>query len=167
MLPILSYFLKRFRPSLFSIAECEKVVQRVCSNSPEEHLQPFKDKMEAFVLSGENSKQMNSANTTCRLQNLLSSPLMVLRVTPIIGFVGFIPPPTHVSQSHLVGLLLSVFGRLEGSWLKARRSDKDRTDLAETKTHTPWDKIISLTGAFAALYSQTHIIGRFCLQSYT
>ncbi|KAF7656298.1 hypothetical protein LDENG_00043980 [Lucifuga dentata] len=30
---------------------CEKNVQRVCSDSPEEHLQPFKDKMEAFVLS--------------------------------------------------------------------------------------------------------------------
>ncbi|XP_076023870.1 formin [Genypterus blacodes] len=30
---------------------CEKDVQRVCCDSPEEHLQPFKDKMEAFMLS--------------------------------------------------------------------------------------------------------------------
>ncbi|XP_064780780.1 uncharacterized protein LOC135505661 [Oncorhynchus masou masou] len=29
---------------------CEKGVQKVCSSSPDEHLQPFKDKMEAFVL---------------------------------------------------------------------------------------------------------------------
>lgn len=36
-----------------SVSGCEKDVQRVCSESPEEHLQPFKDKMEAFVLSGE------------------------------------------------------------------------------------------------------------------
>lgn len=108
MLPILFYFLKRFRPSLFSIAECENVVQRVCSDSPEEHLQPFKDKMEAFVLSGENSKQMNAANTTRRLQNLLSSPLLVLRVTPMMPFVGFISPPAQVSQSPLVGFLLSL-----------------------------------------------------------
>lgn len=109
MLLILSYLLNRFCPSLFSIAECEKVVQRVCSNSPEEHLQPFKDKMEAFVLSGENSKQMNSAKTTCSLQNLLRSPLLVLRVAPIIGFI---PPPAQVSQSHLVsvGFLLCLGG---------------------------------------------------------
>uniref|UniRef100_A0A8C7J1B6 Formin 1 n=1 Tax=Oncorhynchus kisutch TaxID=8019 RepID=A0A8C7J1B6_ONCKI len=32
---------------------CEKGVQKVCSSSPDEHLQPFKDKMEAFVLIGE------------------------------------------------------------------------------------------------------------------
>lgn len=31
---------------------CEKDVQKVCSDSPEEHLQPFKDKMEAFSLKG-------------------------------------------------------------------------------------------------------------------
>lgn len=31
-------------------------MQKVCSESPEEHLQPFKDKMEAFVLSGERSR---------------------------------------------------------------------------------------------------------------
>ncbi|XP_045917057.1 formin isoform X2 [Micropterus dolomieu] len=33
------------------LTRCEKDVQKVCSDSPEEHLQPFKDKMEAFVLS--------------------------------------------------------------------------------------------------------------------
>ncbi|KAM7395126.1 hypothetical protein PAMA_006735 [Pampus argenteus] len=33
------------------LTRCEKEVQKVCSDSPEEHLQPFKDKMEAFVLS--------------------------------------------------------------------------------------------------------------------
>uniref|UniRef100_A0A671WEA9 FH2 domain-containing protein n=1 Tax=Sparus aurata TaxID=8175 RepID=A0A671WEA9_SPAAU len=38
------------------LTRCEKDVQRVCSESPEEHLQPFKDKMEAFVLSGEHSQ---------------------------------------------------------------------------------------------------------------
>lgn len=38
------------------VSGCEKDVQRVCSESPEEHLQPFKDKMEAFVLSGEHSQ---------------------------------------------------------------------------------------------------------------
>nr|XP_029500025.1 formin-like [Oncorhynchus nerka] len=32
---------------------CEKGVQKVCCSSPEEHLQPFKDKMESFVLIGE------------------------------------------------------------------------------------------------------------------
>ncbi|XP_026175334.1 formin isoform X1 [Mastacembelus armatus] len=33
------------------LSSCEKDVQKVCGDSPEEHLQPFKDKMEAFVLS--------------------------------------------------------------------------------------------------------------------
>lgn len=62
MLPITSSqpsFLKRFCSCLFAIAGCEEYVQRVCSNSPEEHLQPFRDKMEAFVLTGESSNQMN------------------------------------------------------------------------------------------------------------
>ncbi|KAM9355178.1 formin-like isoform 1-T1 [Pholidichthys leucotaenia] len=33
------------------LMRCEKDVQKVCCDSSEEHLQPFKDKMEAFVLS--------------------------------------------------------------------------------------------------------------------
>nr|XP_057913841.1 formin-like isoform X4 [Doryrhamphus excisus] len=33
------------------LAGCEKDVQKVCSDSPEEHLQPFKDRMETFLLS--------------------------------------------------------------------------------------------------------------------
>uniref|UniRef100_A0AAY5K829 Formin 1 n=1 Tax=Esox lucius TaxID=8010 RepID=A0AAY5K829_ESOLU len=32
---------------------CEKGVQKVCSGSSQEYLQPFKDKMEAFLLTGE------------------------------------------------------------------------------------------------------------------
>ncbi|CAB1339831.1 unnamed protein product [Coregonus sp. 'balchen'] len=35
------------------LAVCEEGVQKVCSSSPEEHLQTFKDKMEAFLLNGE------------------------------------------------------------------------------------------------------------------
>ncbi|XP_042156938.1 LOW QUALITY PROTEIN: formin [Oncorhynchus tshawytscha] len=35
---------------------CEKGVQKVCSSSPEEHLQPFKDKMESFVLIASNEQ---------------------------------------------------------------------------------------------------------------
>ncbi|KAF3703100.1 Formin Limb deformity protein [Channa argus] len=34
------------------LTTCQKDVENVCAVSPEEHLQPFKDKMEAFVLSG-------------------------------------------------------------------------------------------------------------------
>ncbi|XP_068199214.1 formin isoform X3 [Antennarius striatus] len=33
------------------LSRCEKNVQKVSSDSPEEHLQPFKDKMETFVVS--------------------------------------------------------------------------------------------------------------------
>lgn len=33
------------------LTRCEKDVQKVCADSPDEYLQPFKDKMEAFVLS--------------------------------------------------------------------------------------------------------------------
>uniref|UniRef100_A0A8C9WZD8 FH2 domain-containing protein n=1 Tax=Sander lucioperca TaxID=283035 RepID=A0A8C9WZD8_SANLU len=35
------------------LTRCEKDVQKVCSDSPGKNLQPFKDKMEAFVLSGD------------------------------------------------------------------------------------------------------------------
>lgn len=37
---------------LFLPIACEKGVQKVCANSSDEHLQPFKDKMEAFIASG-------------------------------------------------------------------------------------------------------------------
>lgn len=40
---------------VLSSSGCENDVQKVCCDSPEEHLQPFKDKMEAFVVSGEQS----------------------------------------------------------------------------------------------------------------
>ncbi|XP_019726283.1 formin [Hippocampus comes] len=33
------------------LAECAQGVRKVCSDSPEEHLQPFKDRMETFLLS--------------------------------------------------------------------------------------------------------------------
>lgn len=33
------------------LTQCEKDIQKVCINSSEDHLQPFKDKMEAFVLT--------------------------------------------------------------------------------------------------------------------
>lgn len=39
---------------LFSVpSACEKNVQKVCANSTEENLQPFKEKMEGFISAGE------------------------------------------------------------------------------------------------------------------
>lgn len=38
--------------SLFCPAACEKEVQKVCANSLDEHLQPFKDKMDTFLTTG-------------------------------------------------------------------------------------------------------------------
>lgn len=38
---------------LFLLPACEKNVENVCTNSSEEHLQPFKQKMEAFLSTGE------------------------------------------------------------------------------------------------------------------
>ncbi|KAL4656461.1 formin-1 [Arapaima gigas] len=35
------------------LTACEKDIQKVCANSSEEHLQPFKDKMEAFVTAAQ------------------------------------------------------------------------------------------------------------------
>ncbi|KAJ0060977.1 hypothetical protein NL108_003323, partial [Boleophthalmus pectinirostris] len=42
---------KDLRQLARDLTQCEKNIQKVCTNSPEEHLQPFKDKMEAFVLN--------------------------------------------------------------------------------------------------------------------
>lgn len=36
---------------------CEKDVEKVCANSSDEHLQPFKEKMEGFVGAGEQSRE--------------------------------------------------------------------------------------------------------------
>nr|XP_020459527.1 formin-like [Monopterus albus] len=51
------------------LTRCEKDIQKVCSNSPEEHLQPFKDKMEAFVLSA----QKEQAEASCQLMTAQKS----------------------------------------------------------------------------------------------
>ncbi|XP_061103761.1 formin-like [Conger conger] len=40
---------KDFRKLKKDLTACEKRVEKVCANSLEEHLQPFKDKMEAFI----------------------------------------------------------------------------------------------------------------------
>lgn len=47
----------RFHQSalLSSLPACEKDVQKVCANSSEENLQPFKDKMESFISTGESA----------------------------------------------------------------------------------------------------------------
>lgn len=48
-------FIKRHFPPLsplLSPPAREKDVQKVCANSSEEHLQPFKEKMEAFISAG-------------------------------------------------------------------------------------------------------------------
>uniref|UniRef100_A0A3B5KN78 Formin 1 n=1 Tax=Takifugu rubripes TaxID=31033 RepID=A0A3B5KN78_TAKRU len=37
------------------LTACEKDVQKVCANSSEENLQPFKDKMESFISTGESA----------------------------------------------------------------------------------------------------------------
>lgn len=46
-----------FTSPLFTFSSClpacEKDVQKVCANSSEENLQPFKDKMEGFISAGE------------------------------------------------------------------------------------------------------------------
>ena len=39
--------------SSVSLTACEKNVQKVCANSSEENLQPFKEKMAGFVSAGE------------------------------------------------------------------------------------------------------------------
>ncbi|KAF5900098.1 formin-1 isoform X1, partial [Clarias magur] len=41
--------LKDMRKLKKDLTGCEKDIQRVCANSSEEHLQPFKDKMETFL----------------------------------------------------------------------------------------------------------------------
>lgn len=38
------------------VAVCETEMEKVCRLSPEEHLQPFKDKMEEFINQGKWSK---------------------------------------------------------------------------------------------------------------
>ncbi|KAG5266204.1 hypothetical protein AALO_G00250930 [Alosa alosa] len=50
------------------LTACEKNVQKVCANSLEEHLQPFKDKMEAFLVTAQSEhtaedEQLQAAHT--------------------------------------------------------------------------------------------------------
>uniref|UniRef100_A0A673HAB4 Formin-1-like n=1 Tax=Sinocyclocheilus rhinocerous TaxID=307959 RepID=A0A673HAB4_9TELE len=47
------------------LTACVKEVEQVCENSSEEHLQPFKDKMETFVSTGESQKHPLHLDFSC------------------------------------------------------------------------------------------------------
>lgn len=48
--------------SRLSLPACEKDVKKVCANSSEENLQPFRDKMEGFISAGESSSDLYYGN---------------------------------------------------------------------------------------------------------
>lgn len=50
-------------------------MEKVCSDSPEEHLQPFKDKMEVFLLTGEELFQIE-ASVFCQMLHLFKTVLL-------------------------------------------------------------------------------------------
>lgn len=64
---------------LLSLPAREKDVQKVCANSSEDNLQPFKEKMERFLTSGESGTDLYPCEN-CRRRNIFEI-LFLIRFT--------------------------------------------------------------------------------------
>ena len=92
---------------------CEKNVQKVCANSSEEHLQPFKDKMEGFLSVGKSLRSpellLSSSSSSSTGTYAFSSWMLIgwikLFHSELWGTKGEIdlrPPKIKYMDSHIV-----------------------------------------------------------------
>uniref|UniRef100_A0A8C7Q1V1 Formin 1 n=1 Tax=Oncorhynchus mykiss TaxID=8022 RepID=A0A8C7Q1V1_ONCMY len=103
---------------------CEKGVQKVCSSSPEEHLQPFKDKMESFVLIA--SKE----------QDEVHAQLMFAQKSfhELVTFLGLKPKTgeTEVATGHFFMLWFEFCTDFKTRWKRENKNiSKERLKEAQ------------------------------------
>ncbi|KAF7230921.1 formin isoform X2 [Nothobranchius furzeri] len=96
------------------LSKCEKNVQKVCSDSPEELLQPFKDKMEAFVLSARKEHAEMSYQLTTAQQSFQD----------LVLYFGLKPKPgeKEVTTSHLFMLWFEFCADFKSRWKRENKN---------------------------------------------
>ncbi|XP_036003136.1 formin isoform X2 [Fundulus heteroclitus] len=97
-----------------NLTRCEKNLQKVCSESPEDHLQPFKDKMEAFVLTA----RKEHAEASYQLISVQKS------FQDVVLYFGLKPKPgeTAVTTGHLFMLWFEFCADFKARWKRENKS---------------------------------------------
>ncbi|KAM4529252.1 formin [Fundulus diaphanus] len=97
-----------------NLTRCEKNLQKVCSESPEDHLQPFKDKMEAFVLTA----RKEHAEASYQLISVQKS------FQDVALYFGLKPKPgeTAVTTGHLFMLWFEFCADFKARWKRENKS---------------------------------------------
>ncbi|KAK2855956.1 hypothetical protein Q5P01_004691 [Channa striata] len=96
------------------LTRCQKDIESVCADSPEEHLQPFKDKMEAFVLSA----QKEHGQTSCHLTTVQRS------FQDLVVYFGLKPKAgdKEVTAGHFFTLWFEFCADFKARWKRENKS---------------------------------------------
>ncbi|XP_061559875.1 formin isoform X6 [Phycodurus eques] len=103
---------------------CEKDVRKVCSDSPEEHLQPFKDRMEMFLLSA----RKEHVGASCQLITAQK------RFQDLCEYFGLKPKTgeTEVTSSHFFMQWFEFCADFKARWKRENRNvTKERLKEAQ------------------------------------
>lgn len=93
---------------------CEKGVQKVCSNSPMEYLQPFKDKMEVFVLSAR-KEQDEAESQLMSAQKSFQEMVLYFGLKPKTG-------ETEVATGHFFMLWFEFCADFKTRWKRENKN---------------------------------------------
>ncbi|XP_077366248.1 formin [Festucalex cinctus] len=96
------------------LAGCEKDVQKVCSDSPEEHLQPFKDRMETFLLSAR-KEQVGASYQLMTAQKSFQDLCVYFGLKPKTG-------EKEVTSSHFFMLWFEFCADFKARWKRENRN---------------------------------------------
>ncbi|XP_077444000.1 formin [Stigmatopora argus] len=103
---------------------CEKNVQKVCLNSPEEHLQPFKDRMEAFLITAR-KEHIGASSQFITAQKSFQDLCVYFGLKPKAG-------EKEVTSSHFFMLWFEFCADFNTRWKKENRNfTKERLKEAQ------------------------------------
>lgn len=108
------------------LAACEKNVQKVCENSSEEHLQPFKDKMEGFISTAQKEHSDEE-----ELLNVAQKSFQ-----DVVSYFGVKPKPgeQEVTTSHVFMLWYEFGNDFKNTWIRENKTiSKERLKEAQEK----------------------------------
>ncbi|XP_077408298.1 formin [Vanacampus margaritifer] len=106
------------------LAGCEKDVQKVCSDSPEEHLQPFKDRMETFLLSAR-KEQVGASYQLTTAQKSFQDLCVYFGLKPKAG-------EKEVTSSYFFMLWFEFCADFKARWKRENRNfNKERLKEAQ------------------------------------
>ncbi|XP_041832732.1 formin [Melanotaenia boesemani] len=96
------------------LTRCEKDVKKVCSESPEEHQQPFKDKMEAFILTAQ-KEHVEASYQLMTVQKSFQDLVLYFGLKPKVGEKG-------VTTSHLFMLWFEFCADFKVRWKRENKN---------------------------------------------